>query len=221
MSFEKLLQELEELETLGKSQSADDAADDDKIQAAADEGNADTDGDGKNDVTGEDTGDDGGDDGDDGDDDEEEDMGKSFSFKLDDGTEVEAVDGTQMVKALMTRVEKSEGQTTEALERTIGLLKSQGEIIKSLQGQVEKLASSGKGRKTVLSIAEKKSVSEMRKSETGEGDEDGMPAQEFMAKALSAQSQGKVTGADVARAESYINRGLQVPEDIVKRVISQ
>ena len=39
-----------------------------------------------------------------------------------------------------------------------------------------------------------------------------------MAKALSAQKAGAISGQDVIRAETYLNRGLDVPADIVSRV---
>lgn len=222
MSFDKLL---EELETLQKAIPADEgAADDERIEAAAAEGNPDADGDGLNDVTGQAV------DAEDADvDDEKRDgegegegdevpMGKSFSLKLDDGTEIEAVDGTQLVKSLMARVEASEEQAAKGLEMAVSLLKQQGEMIKSLQGQVAKLANEGRGRKTVVSIAEKKSVAEpLQKSQSDEG----IPVGEFMAKCLSLQAAGKLTGLDVARAESALNKGLPVPADIMARVTQQ
>lgn len=217
--FDSLLQELDGMEEdLQKSMPADgeDGADgdDDKIAAAAEDGNADADGDGEDDVNT-----DGDDDGDDNDGDDGR-MAKSFTLKLDDGSEVEAVDGTELVKALMARVETNEGQMTKALQSAVNLIKSQGDLIKSLQGQVAKLGDSGRGRKTLLTVTEKKPVSELRKSEGSEGDE-GMTANEFMAKALSAQAAGRITGSDVAVAESYLNRGLAVPDRIVNRVIEK
>ncbi|MDR2875423.1 MAG: hypothetical protein LBV44_05785 [Methylobacillus sp.] len=43
-------------------------------------------------------------------------------------------------------------------------------------------------------------------------------ATDFMVKALDAQKAGRITGGDVARAEAYINRGMQVPAKIVRAV---
>jgi len=210
MSFDKLLEELNELETLQKAEPVEGAEDDEKIQAAAEDGDPDMDGDDANDVTGDEIVED-------ADEVEEEDepMGKSFTMKLDDGTEVEAVDGTALVKSLMARVENSEGQMVKAMESAVGLIKSQGDMIKSLQSRVSKLSDSGRGRKTVVSINEKKTASDLRKSQE---EEEGITGQQFMAKAMSAQAAGKITGVDVARIESYLNRGLQLPADIVARV---
>lgn len=213
--YEKLL---EELETMAKAMPGDDAADDDKIAAAAAEANPDADGDGKNDVTGDDI--DAGGEGagaDDGAGDGDETMGKSFALKLEDGTELEAIDGTELVKSLMARVESNEGTVMKALGTAVDLLGKQGDMIKSLQDEVKKLAGEGRGRKTVVSVSEKPVAgATMAKSQ---GAADGLSANEFMAKALAAQASGRLTGLDVARAESALNKGLPVPRDVVNRVI--
>lgn len=209
MSFEKLL---EELDTMAKSLSADEGQDDERIQAAAD-GDADADGDGENDVTGEHTEPDGDENGGAGDGDGDEQMGKSFAFTLEDGTVIEAQDGTELVKSLMVRVDNTEAVMSKALGQAIDLIGKQGDMLKSLQAEVKRLAGEGRGRKAVVSVAEKAPVGTMAKSE-----QTGMSGQEFMAKALAAQSAGRLTGLDIARAESALNRGIPVPQDIVARV---
>lgn len=214
--YEKLL---EELETMAKAMPGDEGADDDKIQAAAAAANPDADGDGENDVTGDDLNPKGlGDEGEgEGDGDDEETMGKSFALKLEDGTELEAIDGTELVKSLMARVESNEGTVMKALGTAVDLLGKQGNMIKSLQDEVKKLAGEGRGRKTVVSVSEKPVAgATMAKSQ---GAADGLSANEFMAKALAAQASGRLTGLDVARAESALNKGLPVPQDVVNRVI--
>lgn len=214
--YEKLL---EELETMAKAMPGDEGADDDKIQAAAAAANPDADGDGENDVTGDDLSPEGlGDEGEgEGDGDDEETMGKSFALKLEDGTELEAIDGTELVKSLMARVESNEGTIMKALGTAVDLLGKQGNMIKSLQDEVKKLAGEGRGRKTVVSVSEKPVAgATMAKSQ---GAADGLSANEFMAKALAAQASGRLTGLDVARAESALNKGLPVPQDVVNRVI--
>lgn len=215
--YEKLL---EELETMAKAMPGNDGADDDKIQAAAAAANPDADGDGENDVTGDDLNPEGGEglggEGE-GDGDDEETMGKSFALKLEDGTELEAIDGTELVKSLMARVESNEGTVMKALGTAVDLLGKQGDMIKSLQDEVKKLAGEGRGRKTVVSVSEKPVAgATMAKSQ---GAADGLSANEFMAKALAAQASGRLTGLDVARAESALNKGLPVPQDVVNRVI--
>lgn len=208
MSFENLLESLEEIK---KSQAAADDGDEKIEQAAgvaADEPDLEE---GSETVAEADADDEGAD--------EEngaEVFGKSLSFTLEDGQVVEAVDGTELVKALMTRVENTEEVMQKALGGAIDLIKSQGEMIKSLQIQVDKLSGEGRGRKAVISIAERPTV--LKKSED---DAQGIQPAEFMAKALQAQAEGKITGQDVARAEAYLNRGLGVPAEIVARVAAQ
>lgn len=145
-------------------------------------------------------------------------FGKSFTLKLDDGTEVEAVDGADLVKSLIARVEANEGSVKGALEQTLGIVKAQGEMLKSLIGEVAAFKASGKGRKAVLSIAEKPAgaVDPLVKSSP----DGSLSGEAFMAKALAAQAAGKITGRDVATAESFINMGQTPPADIVRAVLA-
>lgn len=214
MSFEKLLEELDAIQTLAKSDPVDTGDDDDAgiAEAAAegeeaDEGHAEPDGD--EGIEGE------------GDGDGDEGMAKSFSLKLEDGTEVDAIDGTELVKSLIDRFDAQEDTLAKALGGMVDLLKSnaetvraQGALIKSLQGDMKRLGGEGRGRKTVVSVAEKPVAETLAKSEP-----EGMNANEFMAKALSAQQAGKITGLDVSVAETSLNKGLPVPTNIVRRVL--
>lgn len=214
MSFEKLISELSELgaeqEQMSKALPADDGADDDKIQAAAADGG---DGDGAGADAGADAGDgDGASKDDDG-----EPMGKSLGMvTLENGEQVDAIDGTELVKALMARVETTEGQMQKALEGAVGLIKGQSAMIKSLSDQVAKLAGAGRGRKAAVTVHEKVGGAPLNKSEPA-----GMNADEFMAKALTAQAAGKIRGVDVAMIENCVNRGIAVPEGLVNKVVGQ
>lgn len=218
MSFEKML---DELETMAKALPSDAGEDDENIQAAAAEGSEGDGGDsGEGAAAAEaEAGADAGDGAEsaaaaDDDEGEDEGMAKSFSFTLEDGTVVEAQDGTELVKALMNRVEKNEQVLGKSLQTAVTLIKSQGDLIKSLQEKVTTLAGQGRGRKAVVSVTEKPST--LAKSEPAE---EGMTGSEFMAKAMTAQAAGRITGMEVARAESHLNKGMQVPADIVARVI--
>lgn len=215
--YAKFLEELQSLqgetETMAKSLPA--AGDDDEnIQAAAGENAADEgdeNPDAGADKAGEnadeaETGDEGG-----------EEMGKSFSFTLENGEVIEAVDGTELVKSLITRIDSTETDTKAAIDGLFGLVKSQAELIKSMHADMHKLASSGKGRKAVLSIAEKNvapATEQMNKSLQPEG----MTHKEFFSKALTLQGQGKLHGDVIRRAESLMNRGLPIPSDMVALV---
>jgi hypothetical protein len=215
MSFDKLLADLQSVtdsqETLAKALPQDDGKDDDKaIQAAAGEGEGgaaagDGDADDKGGAA-------------DGDADDKP-MAKSFKVKLADGTEVEAEDGTEMIKSLTARLDASEGTMTKALESCIGLIKGQQDMIKSLGDQVTKLRGEGRGRKAIVSINDKPDNvaagnADLKKSEQG------VTPEVFMAKALDAMSAGKLTGMDVSLAEACLNRGEQVPASIVSRVLA-
>lgn len=211
--FDALLADLTALkddgEAMHKSYApADDKADDQNIVAAADDkGNGDLDDDGTNDKTGkpvvkkEGEGD--------------EPMGKSFDLTLEDGTKVEAFDATELLKALGARQDGVETALTKALEITVGTIKSQGDMIKSLQADVTRLANAGRGRKTAVTLVDKVDPATLAKSEPT-----GMGPAEFMAKALTLQEQGKLSGLDVARAESYLNRGIEIPADIRAKVMA-
>lgn len=208
--FEKLMQELGTIqtdqETMTKALPAEDGKDEEKIQAAAADGGL---GDG-------DADDEGGKGDGDADDKGGKPMAKSFSFTLEDGTVVEAEDGTELVKSLHERVEKTEGSMVKALETAVGLIKGQGELIKSLTARVEKLSGEGRGRKAVVSIAAKpESTTEtMAKSLAPEG----MTTEQFFAKAMDAQKAGRITATDISVAETYLNRGQPIPAHLVARV---
>ena len=146
-------------------------------------------------------------------------MGKSMTVEI-DGKQVEAVDGTELVKSLMGQVEQlggkltaSEDKLAKALTETLGVVKSQGAVIKSLQDTVAKLATAGRGRKSAVVVHEP--GTDLTKSQPAGSQ---MSVQEIMAKALSAQTAGRLTGIDVARVEGYLNQGAAVPADILSRL---
>lgn len=207
--FDKLMQELNGLqadqELMTKALPADDGEDEEKIQAAAAEGGSDhQEPDGDEDGEGEGDGDA-----------DNKPMAKSFKFTLEDGTEVEAEDGTELVKSLQARVETTEQTMAKALEQTLNLVKGQSELIKSMQDQIKKLSGEGRGRKTVVSVVEKPVVGTMVKSMQPEG----VSPDEFFAKALTAQREGRISGSDIALAETMLNRGQQIPPAILQRVM--
>ena len=210
--FDALLADLTALKGEGEAMQksyapADDKADDQNIVAAADDkGNGDLDDDGTNDQTGKPV---------DKKEGEEAPMGKSFDLTLDDGTKVEAFDATELLKALGARQDGVETALTKALTITVDTIKTQGDMIKSLQADVTRLANAGRGRKTAVTLVDKVDPASLAKSE-----QTGMGPAEFMAKALTLQEQGKLSGLDVSRAESYLNRGLEIPADIRTKVMA-
>ena len=201
--FEKLMGELSQLSTeqgeLAKALPADDGKDEEKIQAAAEEGGLG----------------DGDDDEDDVDDNGGAPMAKSFELTLEDGTKIQAQDGTEMVKALSERLDATGANMAKALGSAVSLIKGQGEMIKSLSEQIKKLSGEGRGRKTVVSVVEKPEPT-MVKSQAPEG----LSHQQFFAKALAAQREGRISGTEIAVAETYLNRGQEIPAEIVQRVMA-
>lgn len=196
---------LNELETLAKAQPAEG---DDKIVAAAAEGGGQ--GEGEGDGDGNDVGTDGGDDGD-------EVLGKSFEVTLGDGTKSQAFDATLLIKSMQDQIGKLEGNENtmlKALSAATELIKSQGASIAKLTAKVTELGNAGRGRKAAVTVTEKTDPTLVKSQEAP-----GLTGEEFMAKALDAQKLGRLSGLDVAVAESCLNRGEAVPANIITKVL--
>jgi len=210
----------DEEETLAKASApdADDAADEAKIQAAAD-GDADDDGE----KDGEDVPDD-------YDDEEEEDEGpdsdddepltKSFDVTLPDGTEAQAIDGDALIKSFQGQIQdmrlehqQAMTQIATALSRSTKLIKAMREQNQALASQVTALGQSGRGRKAVVSIHEKPMVGDHSLAKA-----EGISTSDLMAKALSAQKAGRLTGVQVAEIDAYVARGIPVPQSLIARL---
>lgn len=131
-------------------------------------------------------------------------MAKSFQITLEDGTVVDAVDGADMIKSLMDRVEKNEGETAAVLEAAVSTIKTQGDLIKSMLGRFDDLASQSRPRKAVLSVVEKPAAvaDDLVKSQGST-----ITSEQLMAKAMDARAQGRISGNDIAVAEQMINVG--------------
>lgn len=164
-------------------------------------------------------GDEGDPDGGDGDGDEPQVMGKSMPAvrAIVNGQEVEAVDGTELVKSLMTQVEAlgkkatgAEDRMVKALEGTLTVVKAQGALIKSLTEQVAALRGAGRGRKATVTVQDPPALT---KSLPG-ADAVKVHPEQVMAKALSAQQQGRLTSLDVARVEGYMQAGIPLPANL-------
>lgn len=156
---------------------------------------------------------------------EEEGFGKSFTFKTDDGEEVDAVDATDLLKSLVEqvgsltgRLNESEGDMVKALGTAVDLIKSQGQAITTLQGQVKELASAGRGRRTVVSITEKLDQQQLAKSQPAAQPE-GLSRDQFLSKASAAFDEGKITGLELTMAETALNKSMTVDPKIVGKVL--
>lgn len=182
--------------------------DDDEIRDAAD-GDADDDGieDGDESIYGHDEPD-GDEDGDDDDDDGDEPMGKSFSVTLEDGTELEAYDGTEMIKALRADSDWQMRQAAAVMSRQNDLIKSLSREVRTLTRRVEALGTRPAGRKSVLSVHDKPSALPEPTNAPAPG--------EVLAKALKAQREGKLHGGQIAEIEAYLSRGVGLPSHLTR-----
>lgn len=199
-----------ETETMAKALNEADAKggadeDDAKIREAAGEGDDDDDAKGGADA--------GGDEGGEG----ETSMAKSFMIRLEDGTEVEAVDGGELLKSMIARVERNEADTKSALEAAVAVIKNQGELLKSMAERMDRIGNKPVQRKAVLSVNEKPAET-LAKSQDGGGT---ISSAELMAKALSAQVAGRVSGIDIAVAEQQIAQGRQPSDAFVRAVLAE
>ena len=141
-------------------------------------------------------------------------LGKSFTVTLADGTEGEAVDATELLKALVDRVEVGEVKTVDAIKSMLGVVKSQGDLIKSLSDQVSTLANSGRRRASVVTITEKPAAAIAAVAPAA----DGISVDEFWGKAFAAQTKGAISSVDIAKIEFAINHNQQPPEEILARI---
>jgi len=161
-------------------------------------------------------------DGDDGDDV----LGKSFDVTTAGGEKVKAYDATALLKSLSDRMETIEGSIAsneedresiaKSLSSIAGLLKSNANEIETLKKSLADMGDQGRGRKAVLTVMEKPQVGTMAKSEGASG---AMGRKEFMAKADEAMKAGRISGGELSLAETYLNRGGAVPEELVSRVM--
>jgi hypothetical protein len=147
---------------------------------------------------------------------EKETVAKSFKIVLDDGTEVDAIDGGELVKSLMARIENSETAFGAFATTMTNALVGANDLVKSLQTQVAALADSGRGRKAVLTISERPAATAetLAKSEAPTG----MQPEEFLTKAMSAQAAGLLRAVDVSAAEIAIGAGQQ-PDPAIVRIV--
>lgn len=226
MSLEALVGDLDLL----KAQQADTAAaaeEDANIAAAAGTGddaaadgmsnNVDPEGDTTDDPAG--TGE-----ADEDDKDGEELMGKSFRVMLEDGSEVEAMDGAAMLKSLRGRFKALDnrfGVQDEVLQKAMGtvtdLLRGQSDLIKSLVDRVRSLEQSGRGRRAVVNVNERPdpAAAELAKSHSSAG----MTPAELLQKAENAVSRGHLQWSDVVRAEAFLAKSLPLPDDLMARIL--
>lgn len=191
---------------IGGDGDGDDKADDKKIAAAARDGEKHSDAE------------------------EKETFGKAFRVKLEDGTETEAFDGTQMLKALhaeheglRTVVESHEEDILKAFDLAIGTIRDlqtkvteQDVLIKAMKTKVDTFGAAGVGRRTMLTIAEKLAPSAGITGGSEPARAAGPTASDVMAKAKFMAREGKLDPGQLPRLEAHQLRGMLGPDDLMK-----
>lgn len=175
-------------------------------------------------------------------------MGKSFSATSENGEKFEAIDATDLLKSFCeelksfsSRLEGNEGKTQEVLGKAIEIISGQGasiatltkslteqsaaiaeqaEMVKSLRADIDVLRNAPAGRKSVANPAQVSTDSPLAKSLSNDGKSEGMKSQEFLAKCLDLQRNGRMSLQEVAMAEAAIGSNVAVPEPIVTKVFS-
>ena len=169
-------------------------------------------------------------------------MIKSFKLVLEDGTEMEAQDATEMVKCLMTELNSVKGaQVTQAeemaksFEGVVGLVGSLTEGLKQTREDVLALAKRGDELKTANSLLTKalgsvgnqgrgvRSVTlgarpNLNGTETPAGK--GPSMSEILSKAEGALTAGRITGTEAVRVQSAVNLGVLPEQAILDRIFN-
>lgn len=200
--YGKLLEDLEQLskseaddaeENLNKSDEEDGGEPDKKIKEAAE-------------VDDENEGADGDMDDDDTDDDDDGLMSKSLEATLDDGKKAKVIDVQDLFKSLEATRENDKAELAKSLTALQEKMEEQGKVIKALGEQVVRMAGAGVGRKSVVKQP-------LQKSEPKAADNNNV-----LAKCERAMSEGRLSGYELSIAETYVNRGMAVPQEIINKL---
>lgn len=204
--FDELLAQLnaeqEEQSTLAKALPADDGEDDQAIQAAAAEG-----------AEGEDNPEDEDDDAEGGE------APLTKSMKIGD-EEVELVDAEALIKSIGLmdgRVTEVESVLVKGLESALGMIKSQGDMIKSLQGQITKLGTQGAGRKAVLTVHEKPNTETPLTKSQPDGE---LTKEQFLVKSEAAWNAGVINGVEFSSVDVALRTGNKLDAGLIQRIVN-
>lgn len=136
-----------------------------------------------------------------------------------DGEEVEVVDAEALIKSLHDltgRVGEQEEALTKALTSTLGMVKQQGEMIKSLNARLNKVSRQGTGRKSVLTVHERPGMGEaLTKSQP-----DQMTGGDLLAKAQAAFAAGKINGLELTTIDVSLRQNEQIDQTLLVKALS-
>lgn len=197
--FDKLLAELSQetanQETLAKSLAAP-AADDAKIAAAAADG-----ADKKNPE-------------------DEEGLAKSMDGLTSAAAAagVTMIDGEEFAKSIDSlggRMTAAEDVLAKAMDSALGMIRGQGEMIKSLNDRITALSGEGRGRKAVVTVNDRQPAGEpLVKSNPG------YTVGEVMAKANAAHDAKKITGLELTALDVALRNGTPPSESVLIKIVS-
>lgn len=144
-------------------------------------------------------------------------MTKAMTVTGPDGKELEAIDATEIIKALQDKVGEHDTVLAKALTGLTSTIQKQGALIKSLQENVAKLSGQGAGRKAVIVAVEKPGVGgDLTKSQ---GAEDGkLTVDEFFAKAEAAYGAEKISGAELRSIDVARRYGSPIDPALIRKV---
>lgn len=155
---------------------------------------------------------------------------KSIKVKLEDGTEVDAEDGTELVKALIARQGDTEATLQKAVTIMMDVVGKQNTMIKSLGEQLTALRGEGRGRKATIIIHDKGGSAAGASAGAGaggqgqgdgsmaKGDEGAITADEFMLKAQTAYEQKLITGVNLTTIDVCLRGGQPIPAELISKV---
>lgn len=151
-------------------------------------------------------------------DEENEDEGQEFGKSLGaDAGGSEFIDATDLVKSMLARQDATDGVLAKAMTSMVGAMSKQNELIKSLQAEVRTLAGQGRGRKTMVTIADKPGVANvLAKSEAA--DDGKITAGELLAKSNAAYSAKKITGTELNTIDACLRNNWPIDAGILQKV---
>lgn len=159
-----------------------------------------------------------------GGDDDGKPMGKALTITMADGSSVEGVDATEMLKALELTVAE-QGERIEDLQKAfsaaVEVIKTthqqQAEataMLKSFGTKLGEVRGGGEGRRTMVSIVEKLTpASNQPGGKIAKANEPTMGS--VMMKAQHLRAEGKIGWDQIGRIEAYQNRGMLAPPELI------
>lgn len=143
-----------------------------------------------------------------------QDFGKSLGA---DAEGNQMIDATELVKSLMARQDSTDGVLAKALTTMAGAMGKQNELIKSLQAEVRTLAGQGRGRKTLVTIADKPGVADVLAKSSGAEDGNITPG-ELLAKSNAAYTAKKISGTELNTIDACLRNGWPIDAGILQKV---